>query len=179
MNGYEHPTRDTPAHAVYRLSWLAYANVIMTSIFLIAVSLGIGSWTTHNAQSDSAFKIGITFSVFVLVVSLAIGIYRILFLKSVRLYTDDIGVWIFRGILPWSKGVRGVKWRDIEDAMYYTGFFSWMFRSYTVRIGHRFTKTSEIFVYHLAQGHTAVEHINRMHQTILQAEQAVNPSREV
>ncbi|MCV5179743.1 hypothetical protein OFC21_30430, partial [Escherichia coli] len=91
----------------------------------------------HNAQSDSAFKIGITFSVFVLVVSLAIGIYRILFLKSVRLYTDDIGVWIFRGILPWSKGVRGVKWRDIEDAMYYTGFFSWMFRSYTVRIGHR------------------------------------------
>ncbi|MDU8616903.1 hypothetical protein RYA95_28390 [Pseudomonas syringae pv. actinidiae] len=78
-----------------------------------------------------------------------------------------------------NTGVRGVKWRDIEDAMYYTGFFSWMFRSYTVRIGHRFTKTSEIFVYHLAQGHTAVEHINRMHQTILQAEQAVNPSREV
>ncbi|RMS05963.1 hypothetical protein ALP75_200286 [Pseudomonas syringae pv. actinidiae] len=85
MNGYEHPTRDTPAHAVYRLSWLAYANVIMTAIFLIAVSLGLASWTTHNARSDSTYKIGITFSVFVLVVSLAVGIYRIFYLKSVRL----------------------------------------------------------------------------------------------
>ncbi|MCQ2992385.1 hypothetical protein NLO72_24610 [Pseudomonas tremae] len=179
MNGYEHPTRDTSAHAVYRLSWLAYANLIMTSIFLIAVSLVIGSWTAHNAQSDAAYRVGITVNVFVLVVTLAVCAYRFLFLKSVRLYTDDIGVWIFRGILPWSKGVRGVKWRDIEDAMYYTGFFSWMFRSYTVRIGHRFTKTSEIFVYHLAQGHKAVEHINHMHQTMLQAEQAANPSLEV
>lgn len=63
MNGYEHPTRDTPAHAVYRLSWLAYANVIMTAIFFIAVSLGIASWTTHNARSDSAYQIGITHQV--------------------------------------------------------------------------------------------------------------------
>nr|UVN18284.1 hypothetical protein pPsy0462c_00025 [Pseudomonas syringae] len=78
-----------------------------------------------------------------------------------------------------QRGSWCVKWRDIEDAMYYTGFFSWMFRSYTVRIGHRFTKTSEIFVYHLAQGHNAVEHINHMHQTMLQAEQAANPSLEV
>ncbi len=45
----------------------------MTAIFLIAVSLGLASWTTHNARSDSTYKIGITFSVFVLVVSLAVG----------------------------------------------------------------------------------------------------------
>ncbi|WP_080438318.1 hypothetical protein [Pseudomonas syringae] len=76
MNGFEHPTRETPAHAVYRLSWLAYANVIMTSIFLIAVSLVIGSWTTHNAQSDAAYRVGITVNVFVLVVTLAVCAYR-------------------------------------------------------------------------------------------------------
>lgn len=81
-----------------------------------------------------------TVSVLVMVAALAIGVYRILLLKSVHLYTDDVGVWLFRGILPWSKGVRGFKWRDIEDAMYYTGFLSWMFRSYTARIGHRFTR---------------------------------------
>ncbi|RMV91047.1 hypothetical protein SAMN05444065_14810 [Pseudomonas syringae] len=52
MNGYEHPTRDTPTHAVYRMSWVAYANVIMTAIFLVAVSLGIGSWATRNAHQD-------------------------------------------------------------------------------------------------------------------------------
>ncbi|QIQ74848.1 hypothetical protein HBB04_05271 (plasmid) [Pseudomonas coronafaciens] len=28
MNGYEHPTRDTSAHAVYRLSWLASENAL-------------------------------------------------------------------------------------------------------------------------------------------------------
>ncbi|AKF53471.1 hypothetical protein PsyrH_23835 [Pseudomonas syringae pv. syringae HS191] len=172
MNGFESPTSVESTHAVFRLSWLAYANTVMTIIFFIVVSIAIGQWTAHNAQSDAAFRLGMTASAFILVVSLSVCIYNILFLKSVRVYTDDVGVWLYRGILPWSKGVRGVKWRDIEDAIYYTGFFSWVFRAYTVRVGHRFTKTSEIIVPHLAQGHKAVEHINHLHQTILKSEQA-------
>jgi hypothetical protein len=171
MNGYESPASVESTHAEFRLSWLAYANTVMTILFFIVVSIGIGQWTAHNTHSDAAFRLGMTASVFILVVSLSVCIYNILFLKTVRVYTDDVGVWVFRGILPWSKGVRGVKWRDIEDAMYYTGFFSWMFRSYTVRVGHRFTKTSEIYVYHLAKGHNAVEHINQLHRTFLKAEQ--------
>ncbi|MBD8710213.1 hypothetical protein IFT47_26630 [Pseudomonas sp. CFBP 13711] len=169
MNGYESPSIES-AHAVYRLSWLAYVSTVLTIIFFIAVSISIGGWTLHNAQTDAAFRLGMAVSVFVLVVSLPLCIYKILILRSVRVYTDDVGVWLYRGILPWSKGVRGVKWRDIEDAMYYTGFLSWMFRSYTVRIGHRFTKTSEIYVHHLAQGQNAVEHINQLHQSILRGE---------
>ncbi|HHW1564146.1 TPA: hypothetical protein ACUT5D_005905 [Pseudomonas aeruginosa] len=47
-------------------------------------------------------------------------------------------------------------------------------RSYTVRIGHRFTKTSEILVSHLARGNKAVEHINQLHQALLRAEPAVD-----
>jgi hypothetical protein len=170
MNGYESPTIES-AHAVYRLSWLAYVSTVLTIAFFIAVSISICDWTLHNAQTDAAFRLGMTVSIFVLVPSLSVCIYKILFLRSMRVYTDDVGVWLYRGILPWSKGVRGVKWRDIEDAMYYTGFLSWMFRSYTVRIGHRFTKTSEIYVYHLARGQNAVEHINQLHQSILKAEQ--------
>ncbi|KPC03358.1 Uncharacterized protein ABJ99_3275 [Pseudomonas syringae pv. cilantro] len=72
-----------------------------------------------------------------------------------------------------------MKWRDIEDAMYFTGFISWIFRSYTVRIGHRFTKTSEILITHLAKGNNAVEHINQLHQSILKAEQDEFLSPEV
>jgi hypothetical protein len=178
MNGYESP-RIESAHAVYRLSWLAYASTVLSIAFFIAISIGIGAWTLHNAQTDAAFWLGMTVSVFVLVVSLSVCIYKILVLRSMRVYTDDIGVWLYRGILPWSKGVRGVKWRDIEDAMYYTGFFSWMFRSYTVRIGHRFTKTSEIYVHHLAHGQNAVEHINQLHQSILKAEQSSGAELEV
>lgn len=179
MNGYETPTSTESAYAVFRLSWLAYANAVMTILFFVAVSIVIGQWTAHNVQSDAAFRLGMTASVFVLVVSLSVCIYNILFLKSVRVYTDDVGVWVYRGILPWSKGVRGVKWRDIEDAIYYYGFFSWMFRSYTVRIGHRFTKTSEIFVRHLAYGHRAVEHINQLHQSTLRAEQTAEPELKI
>jgi hypothetical protein len=179
MDAYEHPTHTASTDAEYRLSWLAYVNAILTSFFFVVVSLGIGTWTFKEAQTETAFRMGMTASVFVLVIALGMCVYNVLFLKSVRLYTDDLGVWLYRGILPWSRGVRGVKWRDIEDATCYMGFFSWMFRSYTVRIGHRFTKTSEIIVPNLAQGHKAVEHINQRHQTILLAEHTNELVREV
>lgn len=176
MNGYESLTTTESAHAVYRLSWLAYVSVIFTFLVCVAASVGMGWWTLHSAQAENLHHLGIAASVVILLVALAMSVYKVLYMKSVRLYTDDIGVWLFRGVFPWSKGVIGVKWRDIEDAMYYTGFLSWMFRSYTVRIGHRFTKTSEIFVYNLAAGHKAVEHINQLHRTILKAGQAAEPS---
>ena len=35
-------------------------------------------------------------------------------------------------------------WRDMDEATFEQGFWSWLTRSYTVRIGHRFTKGSEI-----------------------------------
>jgi hypothetical protein len=83
------------------------------------------------------------------------------------LYTDAHGVWVYSGILPWSKGVTGVKWRDLEDAVYMTNFSSWALRSYKVRVGHRFTKTSEIVLTHIARGNIAVEQINAQHQQAL------------
>lgn len=178
MNGYENPSIES-AHAVFKLSWLAYVSAVFSIMLFMAISVGISIWTLYNAQSDAAFRLGMTISVFVLVLSLSVCIYNVLFLRSVRVYTDNVGVWLYRGILPWSKGVRGVKWRDIEDAMYYTGFLSWMFRSHTVRIGHRFTKTSEIYVHHLAHGQNAVEHINQLHQSILRGEQSSAAELEV
>jgi hypothetical protein len=81
-------------------------------------------------------------------------------------------VWVFRGILPWSKGVSGVKWRDLEDAVFFPNFLSWLLRSYTIRVGHRFTKTSEIVLPNIARGHEAVAHINERHrQTLARAPQ--------
>ncbi|ARA80133.1 hypothetical protein ACDH60_27290 [Pseudomonas ficuserectae] len=179
MEGYEHPTRDASPHEIFRLSWLAYVGPIFTFLVLIAVSSGTSWLTIHKAQTDQAHQIGITISVLVLLLAFAMFIYKILVLRSVYLYTDDVGVWLYQGILPWRKGYRGVKWRDIEDAMYFTGFISWIFRSYTVRIGHRFTKTSEILITHLAKGNNAVEHINQLHQSILKAEQDEFLSPEV
>nr|WP_122340639.1 hypothetical protein [Pseudomonas caricapapayae] len=82
-------------------------------------------------------------------------------------YRDDWGLvepaWI---VLPPSSSRRGSTFRGDGRSR-----FSWIFRSYTVRIGNRFTKTSEILITHLAKGNNAVEHINQLHQSILKAEQ--------
>ena len=53
-------------------------------------------------------------------------------------------MWTYSGILPWKKGVSGVKWRDMDEATFVPGFWSWITGSYTVCIGHRFTKANEI-----------------------------------
>lgn len=170
MDGYEHLAHDGAPRLEHRLSWLAYVRVIFTFLFMLAVSAGIAWWALNEALTDRSYQAGIVASVVVLLIALALFVYKILYLKSVYLYTDESGVWIHSGILPWSKGTRGVKWRDIEDAVYFTGFISWLCRSYTVRIGHRFTKTSEIFVYHLARGNKVVEQINALHQGSLKTD---------
>jgi hypothetical protein len=103
----------------------------------------------------------------VLLVSAAIVIYRVMVLRSVQLYYDDVGVWLYSGILPWSKGVQGVKWRDMDEATFVQSFWSWLSRSYTIRIGHRFTKSSEIVLTHMARGKDAVGLVNTRHQTLI------------
>lgn len=96
--------------------------------------------------------------------ALALFVYQVLYLRSIRLFTNDEGVWLFRGILPWNKGIIGVKWRDVEDAIYFTGFVSWAFNAHSVRIGHRFTKTSELTIGNVKDGRDAVSHINDLHR---------------
>ncbi|EJQ0681008.1 hypothetical protein NYB23_004547 [Salmonella enterica] len=140
----------------YKLSWLAYIRPVVVLLVLLAVA--------------SAFGVGSPVSLVIAAVALALFVYQVLYLRSVVLYTDDDGVWCYAGILPWNKGMVGVKWRDVEDAVFYTGFVSWAFNSYAVRIGHRFTKTSELYLRHVRFGRAAVEHINELHRSKLVAE---------
>lgn len=179
MDGYEYPTQNSSAYEVYRLSWVAYVGLTLKFLLLVIVAIGTGWWALSKAQTPHAWQLGMAVSAAVLLVALAVFIYKLLHLRSVHLYTNEVGVWLYQGILPWSRGARGVKWRDIEDAMYFTGFFSWMFRSYTVRIGHRFTKTSEIIVSRLARGNKAVEHINQLLQEMLKAQQPAESPLQV
>lgn len=138
-------------------SWTAYVRVVLVGIVLLLV-------LTPLAWSASAMA-----GVVMLVVSLALVIYQFLLIKSFHLYLDDVGVWVYSGILPWNKGVAGVKWRDLDDAVYFQSMGSWLFKSYTIRIGHRFTKSSEILLSHWARGHEAVMAINGQHQELVRA----------
>jgi hypothetical protein len=53
--------------------------------------------------------------------------------------------------------------RDHEIATFTGSLGSWMMRSYTIRVGHRFTRTSELAMHHVANGKSVVEAINAMH----------------
>jgi hypothetical protein len=143
---------SSQANVIGVKSWIAYAGTLLLALILFGAVLPL------------AFMWNDIAALVVLVVS-AIWIgFRLLSLRSVQLYYDDIGVWLYQGILPWKKGYSGVKWRDMDEATFENGFWSWATRSYTVRIGHRFTKASEIVVTNIAGGKTAVATLNAEQQ---------------
>lgn len=64
--------------------------------------------------------------------------------------------------------MRGVKWRDLDVATFYSNFFSWALKSYTLDVSHRYTKKSEIYEPSMGLGLEATEQINSMHQKIIE-----------
>ncbi|MDH5181223.1 MAG: hypothetical protein OEZ39_11565 [Gammaproteobacteria bacterium] len=138
-------------------AWTAYVRVILTALFLFLI-------VTPAAWSASAMA-----GVIILAGSLAVVAYQFLLLRSFHLYFDDVGVWVYSGILPWSKGITGVKWRDLDEAVYFQSIGSWLFKSYSIRIAHRYTKSSEIILSHWTRGDEAVMTINGQHQELVRA----------
>jgi hypothetical protein len=145
------------AQVIGRKSWLAYFGVAVIAAILLGGLLPL------------AFRWNDTAALGVLIASGAFLFYRIALLRSVLLYVDDVGVWVHAGVLPWKKGVYGVKWRDMDEATYAQGFWSWLTRSYMVHIGHRFTKANEIVLTHIGGGKQAVVTINARHQAMVRA----------
>jgi hypothetical protein len=140
-----------------RKSWTAYVRVVAIGLVALCV------------VTPLAWRASIGAGLAALVLSIAFTIYRFLELKSYHLYFDDVGVWLYSGILPWKKGVAGVKWRDLDEAVFSQSLGSWLFKSYPIRIGHRFTKSSEILFSHMARGHEVVAAINSHHQSLVRS----------
>lgn len=136
------------ATTLARKSWTAYVRLVLITLVLLAVAVPL------------AFAAATIAGVAVLVLVILYAVYNVMSIRSYHLYCDDLGVWLDRGVLPWSRGVVGVKWRDIDEAQYFPNFSSWLFKSYAVRIGHRFTKSSEIRVSHMVRGNEAAMKVN-------------------
>jgi hypothetical protein len=135
-------------------SWLAYAGVALQAL----VALGAAAFITTQSP---------LFGAVFLALAAPLVAYRFLLVRSVQLYHDDVGVWVYSGVLPWKKGVAGVKWRDMDEATFNNGFWSWATGSYDIRIGHRFTKDSEIALTNIARGKDAVAALNARHQDLI------------
>lgn len=128
-------------------SWLGYVIPLLVIAFITSIMY----------STNSLFG----------VLGLVSAVLVILHLRSYRLYVNDEGVWVFSGIFPWNKGVRGVKWRDLDEAVYFTGFIPWALRSYTLRISHRYTQGNEIYLKYMTAGVKTVSRINHLHQSLI------------
>ncbi|PHS25286.1 MAG: hypothetical protein COA83_06260 [Methylophaga sp.] len=144
-----------------KVSWVAYLkSFLLTCLFgiiLVVVSVVGAEIIGLGTESGAGLFTG-------LILTLLLIMFNFWYLTSITLYYDNHGVWLFSGVFPWARGYSGVKWRDIDDATYQTGFISWISKSYTIRIGHRFTKSSEIILPHMSHGEKAVARINELHQ---------------
>lgn len=149
------PNAASDAISLGGKSWTAYFGIALIAIIVVPITVAL-AWR-------ASLGLGLT----LMLVALAILTYQVLEIRSYQLYYDDVGIWLFSGILPWKKGVVGVKWRDLDEAIYFQTFWSWLFKSYSMRIGHRFTKSSEILLSHMARGQESVQKINEQHQQLV------------
>ena len=68
-------------------------------------------------------------------------VYRIAVLRSYVIVYNPAGVWIKSGVLPWTKGFSGVKWRDLDEAVFSQTFLGWLFRTHTVTLSSPWPKS--------------------------------------
>jgi len=131
----------------YTLSWTAYIRPVLVLLVFYLIARWLYAWKP---------AVGVA----LFVVWTVVFVLQVLSIRAVSLFIDPEGVWVQSGIFPWTKGVGGVRWRDIDEANYELGFFAWAFKSYKIRVGHRFTKASEIVMFSVHKGNLAVEYIN-------------------
>lgn len=142
------------AEVLSKKSWVAYFWLVLFFLFSITIVSALLSRVEHGF-------------IITLVILLPIFTLRFLKIRSVKLYIDETGVWLHRGIFPWDKGSVGVKWRDLDEAVVYLGFRSWVFKSHSLRIGHRFTKSSELLLDDMTKAIASTTRINDFHQKLI------------
>lgn len=158
---------DSATSNVYTLSWLAYVRPLIVSVVIGVVGLIIAGIAERQWLIGAA-----------VIIAIAWLIYQVMYLRSIKLFANDSGVWIYQGVLPWQKGFNGVKWRDVDGALYSRGFISWACGSYAIHVGHRYTKGCEIAIPHVRHGHRFVEYVNDEHQRKISEPPAPSPSQE-
>jgi hypothetical protein len=135
-------------------SWTAYLRIFILAFLFSFIAL-------------FALIIHWLIGLLILLIIFLIVVYKIMEIRSYKLYYDDLGVWLYYGILPWAKGVTGVKWRDLDEAVFVPSFGGWLFKSYSIRLTHRYTKTNEIFITDIANGKQCIIQINSRHKYLI------------
>jgi len=146
-------------------SWLAYVkSFVLSFVFVMLGSLIVG---ILDVFIDFPISYEVFNNIIYPIVLLVFSAYKLWDTSSYILYYDTEGIWYFSGVLPWTKGVRGVRWRDLDNATCRIGAISWFTNSYDVRINHRYTKENEIYLSDMWKGNKIVEIINEEHNRLI------------
>lgn len=144
---------EVPIEASWKLGLLAYSPLRGGWLWAFLLLL---AWVGYELRPAT----GLDAILAILFLYLAAFAYRCIYNRSVLLYMDDAGVWVRRGVMPWNRGIHGVKWRDIESVVYRQGFVNWASRSFPVTVVERFTQRGEIHLDHVRHGDQAVTRMN-------------------
>lgn len=136
-----------------RVAWIAYVRPVFMLLLLFFVGLGAQRYMPQWALPVWG----------AVAVACAGLIYHICLLRTVRLYADTTGVWLYRGLLPWRRGAMVVKWRDMEDAAFVAGFAGWLFNATTLRIGNRFDHRHDLVMPLAHNGREMATQLNALH----------------
>lgn len=144
----------------FQLSWVAYVRDLMDFLWRALLCVLVTFLVAFGLDRFAHIYATAWLPVLGLAVALAWTAYSVAFTRSVRLFTDEVGVWMQAGVFPWEKGVSGVQWRDVGQAGFTQGFLAWALRSYDIRVTHRFTAGSELILRNVRYGNLAVMHVN-------------------
>lgn len=136
-----------------RVAWIAYVRPVFMLALLIFVALGAQRYMPQWALPVWGAA----------AVACAGLIYHICLLRTVCLYADETGVWLYRGLLPWRRGAMVIKWRDMEDAAFVSGFVGWLLNANTVRVGNRFDHRHDLVMPLARNGREVATQLNALH----------------
>lgn len=143
------PTIRDGFHDAYRVSWFGY----ISPIFSLRRIFG---WCI--------LLVPCLIFPLLIVVFAAVGIIRVilffLYTRTIRLYANQEGIWLYRGLFPWQRSLSGVRWHNVDEATSRTGLVSWLTHAYPVRITNRYTKDIEIWASDISRGDEFVARIN-------------------
>jgi len=139
---------DAAYKVIGRKSWVAYLGVLIK----YGIYIGIFFYVNIHLATRTDF-IWINDYIFYVYAYLgAFFIYRIAVLRSYKVSVTNEGVWLHYGIFPWAKSGDGLRWNDADMAFHYPNFISWITNSYTIKVNHKYTNTSDFMASKIWRG---------------------------
>ena len=136
---------------VGRKAWDAYIYCFIFYFFWILVTIFI---STKFKKIDSKY-----FN-YVYLVLVTMFVYKLIVLKSYKIFYNSTGVFFSYGVLPWAKFGDGIRWNDADFASYYPNFLAWICNSYKISVKHKFTNQVDFVVEDVWRGRYVASIIN-------------------